>query len=283
MSDLLQDLRDLAVDVAHEAGALLLRHAKRLDELSVEHKTSATDPVSEADREAEALITSRLLDARPDDGMLGEEDADNRPGTSGVRWVIDPLDGTVNFLYGIPQWCVSIAAEDGDGPLAGVVYDPSRDETFSGARGHGTTVAGHPVHVSRAEQLSGALIATGFAYDPEVRADQGDLAKALLGTARDLRRAGAAALDLAWVAAGRLDAYLEYGLAPWDWAAGSLLVTEAGGRVSHVETPLGGAARAGLLAAGPAVHDQLLAWLDAGGWHGGGAGSGPEGASGEDG
>ena len=260
------ELRDLAVDVAREAGALLREHASRLHELTVEHKTSATDPVSEADRQAEALIVQRLLDARPDDGILGEEDADNRPGTSGLCWVIDPLDGTVNFLYGIPQWCVSIAVRDEVGPLAGVVYDPNLDEVFAAARGHGATLGQRPLQVSGADDLSGALVATGFAYDPDVRRDQGALASGLLEVARDLRRAGAAALDLAWVAAGRLDAYLEYGLAPWDWAAGSLLVTEAGGAVTHLTTRLGGADRDGLLAAPPACHDAFLDWLDRSRW-----------------
>jgi len=261
-----EDLRDLAARVAREAGTLLLRHAERLDELDVEHKTSASDPVSQADREAEALITQRLLAVRPEDGILGEEDADNRPGTSGLRWVIDPLDGTVNFLYGIPQWCVSIAVEDDAGPLAGAVHDPNLDETFTAARDGGADVDGRPLHVSHAEGLAGALVGTGFSYEPAVRRDQGALASALLDVARDLRRAGAAALDLAWVAAGRLDAYLEYGLAPWDWAAGELLVTEAGGSVTHLVTDLGGRPRSGLLAAGPACHDAFLAWLGSSGW-----------------
>jgi myo-inositol-1(or 4)-monophosphatase len=253
-------LAELAVDIARDAGALLRSYAERRT-LAVQDKTSNTDPVSEADHAAERLITERLLDARPGDGLLGEEDAANRSGTSGLRWVIDPLDGTVNFLYGLPQWCVSIAGEDHAGALVGVVYDPIRDECFTAIRGSGAHLDGHDLAVSDPPDLQRTLVATGFGYDVAVRSDQGRLVAAMLGVVRDVRRNGAAALDLAWTAAGRFDAYVEHGPAPWDWAAGRLLVEEAGGTVSRTVRRLGGADRVGLVAGGRTAHDGLAAWL----------------------
>lgn len=256
---LADDLRPLAVEVARAAGDLLLEHRTRT--LSVESKTSATDPVTEADRASEALIARRLLDARPDDGLLGEEDADNRRGSTGIRWVVDPLDATVNFTYGLPHWCVSIAAEGDDGPLVGVVHDPVRDELFTAVRGGGATLGDQPLAVTDVADLGHTLVATGFSYEPATRADQGEDLAQLLRTVRDVRRAGSAALDLAWVAAGRVDAYLEFGLSPWDWAAGRLLVTEAGGAVTSPRRHLGGRERVGVVAGGGPAHDGLVTWL----------------------
>jgi myo-inositol-1(or 4)-monophosphatase len=260
------DLLELAAEVARAAGATLhgfaARHA-RGEDLEVAAKTSVTDPVSEADRAAERLIAQRLLEVRPDDGLLGEEGQTNRRGTSGRRWVVDPLDGTVNFLYGIPAWCVSIACEDDAGSLVGVVHDPNRDETFAACRGGGATLDGRELRVGRAPSLDRALLATGFAYAPPTRTEWGAAVADLLGRVRDVRRGGSAALDLAWTAAGRFDAYLEFGLSPWDWAAGRLLVTEAGGTVSRPELRLGGEDREGVLAADRAIHDELAAWVAA--------------------
>lgn len=256
----LTDLLELAVDVARDAGELLVGYAQRRS-LGVETKTSQTDPVSEADHASERLITERLLAARPDDGLLGEEAAADRVGTSGLRWVVDPLDGTVNFLYRFPQWCVSIACEDEAGAVVGVVHDPTRGETFTATRGGGAHLGDRELAVTAPPDLARTLVATGFAYDPAVRADQGDLVADLLGSVRDVRRGGSAALDLAWTAAGRVDAYVEHGLNPWDWAAGNLLVTEAGGAVSPHRQVLGGRERDGLVAGGRATHDALLAWL----------------------
>jgi myo-inositol-1(or 4)-monophosphatase len=215
------------------------------------HKTSDTDPVSDADREAERVIRELLAAKRPADALVAEEGS-HSAGDSGRRWVVDPLDGTVNFLYGIPQWAVSIALEDAGGALVAVVHDPVRGETFAARRGDGAELNGAPIQVSGREQLERALVATGFSYQEARRAEQAELARRVLTHVRDIRRAGAAALDLAWLAAGRFDGYYEHGLAPWDWAAGRLLVTEAGGAVAELpgDPP-------GLVAAGPALLPEL--------------------------
>lgn len=257
-------LLDLAIDVALAAGDVLRSFASRRtggEDLDISHKSTATDPVSEADRASERLIAQRLHAARPDDGLLGEEGQAERRGTSGLRWVVDPLDGTVNFLYGIPTWCVSVACEDAQGSVVGVVHDPNRGETFHAVRGGGAWCGSRPLSVTTADTLARTLVATGYAYAPATRVDWAADVADLLGHVRDLRRGGAAALDLAWTAAGRFDAYLEFGLQPWDWAAGGLLVTEAGGILSRPVRWLGGEERAGVLAAGDGAHDALAAWL----------------------
>jgi len=197
-------------------------------------KSTLTDLVSDADRDAEELIRDLLARERPDDALLAEEGT-SEPGESGRRWVFDPLDGTVSYLYGYPHWCVSVALEDGDGVAAGVVYDPNRDELFTAARGAGATLGGEAIAVREAAPLDRTLVATGFGYDADWRARQAEVARRVLPAVRDIRRAGSAALDLAWLAAGRLDAYYERGLNPWDWAAGSLLVREAGGIVEELD------------------------------------------------
>ena len=196
-------------------------------------KSSGTDMVSDADRDAEGLLVELLRGERPADGLLGEEGS-SVEGESGRRWVIDPLDGTTNFLYGYPAWCVSVAVEDRSGALAGAVFDPGRDELFSAARGAGTHLNGRPVRVRDERPAERALVATGFSYDPDRRAEQGRVLAALVARVRDVRRGGSAALDLSWLAAGRLDGYYERGLKPWDWAAGRLLVEEAGGAVAEL-------------------------------------------------
>jgi myo-inositol-1(or 4)-monophosphatase len=200
--------------------------------------------VSDADRAAEHAIVEMLRAERPDDGLLGEEGT-SEEATSGRRWVIDPLDGTTNYLYGYPAWAVSVALEDDRGGLVGVVHDPSRDELFAAERGAGATLNGEQIHVREGAALDRSLIATGFGYEAERRARQAEVLRRVLPAVRDIRRAGAAAIDLAWVAAGRIDGYWERGLHRWDWAAGRLLVTEAGGEVRD----LGGEPH-GLVAAG---------------------------------
>jgi myo-inositol-1(or 4)-monophosphatase len=265
MSADVEELLETAVEVARSAGETLRSYATRWaggEDLGVASKTSATDPVSEADRASERLIAAHLERTRPDDGLLGEEGQAPRRGTTGLRWVVDPLDGTVNFLYGIPSWCVSIACEDERGSLVGVVHDPNRDETFQASRGGGAWCGPTRLAVTAVDDLARTLVATGYAYDPATRAQWAEDVADLLRHVRDLRRGGSAALDLAWTAAGRFDAYLEFGLAPWDWAAGSLLVAEAGGMLSRPSRRLGGAPRAGVLAGGAAAHASLATWLE---------------------
>jgi myo-inositol-1(or 4)-monophosphatase len=236
--------------VAREAGELLLPRFGGPVE-GFETKSSPTDPVSDADREAEAAISRLLRAERPDDAIVGEEGADEE-GSSGRRWVVDPLDGTVNFLFGYPAWAISVALEDAQGPLVGVVEDPARGERFRATRGGGCELDGQAVSVRAGIPLGRALVATGFAYAPERRAAQAEVLARVLPQVRDVRRAGAAALDLAWVAAGRVNGYYERGLNAWDWAAGRLLVTEAGGAVRELPgEPFG------IVAAAPGLVDEL--------------------------
>jgi myo-inositol-1(or 4)-monophosphatase len=218
----------------------------------VESKSSATDLVSEADRVSEAAVKDLLAAERPDDGLLAEEGS-RQDSASGRRWVIDPLDGTINYLYRLPSWCVSVALEDSSGGLVAVVHDPLRDETFTAERGRGARVNGQEIQVSGEERPERALIATGFSYSANVRASQAEVLARVLPHFRDIRRAGAAALDLAYLAAGRLDGYYERGLQPWDWAAAQLIVTEAGGAVAELPgEPMG------LAAASPGLLPELL-------------------------
>jgi len=251
-------LLELAEATAREAGEGLRTAFARKD-LAVSVKSTPTDPVSEADEAAEALIRERLTAARPDDGILGEEEG-HAEGTSGVRWVVDPLDGTVNFLFGIPQWAVSIAAEDAGGVLAGVVYDPMRDELWSAERDAPARNGATVLRGSEKADLSHALLATGFGYEAEVRAIQGEQIARLLPAVRDIRRLGAAALDLAWTAAGRFDVFYERGLKAWDLAAGGLLCRRAGLEVVILDAqpPL----PAGVLVAPPRLVEPVLALLD---------------------
>lgn len=255
------ELLFVALRAARTAGAeLLQRQRARLDGdvLAVETKSSRTDPVSEADRAAERAILATILRWRPDDGVVGEEDQGDRPGTTGLRWLVDPLDGTVNFLHHQPQWSVSIAVADAAGPLVGVVHHPSLHETFHAVRGAGAWQAQRRLTVVDPPSLDEALLTTGFAYDQQLRPGQFDALGRWARQVRYVRRLGSAALDLAWVAAGRGHVYLEAGLNEWDWSAGSLLVTEAGGRVSWHDVAYGATTRATILAAGPRTHDLVV-------------------------
>lgn len=246
------ELLDLAIELAHQAGALLRQQLGTARLAGT--KSSSTDAVTEADRASEALILEGLRQARPGDAVLAEEGGDVE-GHTGLLWVVDPLDGTVNYLYGHPSgWSVSIAVEDEAGPLVGVVFDPPRNETFTAARGEGAARDGQPIAVSSPPNLSQALIGTGFSYDPERRRAQAEQLVDLVPRVRDIRRAGSAALDLAWTACGRLDGFYEATLGHWDWAAGSLIVTEAGGRFARRDDNL-------VVAASPAVFADLQALL----------------------
>lgn len=256
----LDALLALAIDIAHEAGAMLLR-LREVARTDVATKSSATDMVSDADRASERLIVERILAARPGDAILGEEGGERASvdGAAQVRWVVDPLDGTTNYLYGHPAFCVSIGVEVDGVPAVGVVFDPSLGETFAARSGGGATLNGAPILVSAKADLATALVGTGFNYGVQERVAQGRVIAHVLPRIRDLRRRGAAALDLCWVACGRLDAYFERGLQVWDMAAGDLIVREAGGVTSAIE---GGRAVPGsMLAAPPALAESLRALL----------------------
>jgi myo-inositol-1(or 4)-monophosphatase len=226
-------LADLAEQVAGDAAALL-RDGLTRRQVEVETKSSGTDMVSEMDKAAERLIVDRLLGARPDDGVLGEEGAD-RQGSSGIRWVIDPLDGTTNYLYRHPGFSVSIAAEQDGRAVAGIVVDIPSGDVYRAVRGGGATCNGAPIAVSEETDLSRALVATGFGYRAVERRHQGEVLARIIGDIRDIRRMGSAALDLCSLASGRVDAYYELRLAPWDFAAGALIAQEAGAEVTDLD------------------------------------------------
>jgi fructose-1,6-bisphosphatase/inositol monophosphatase family enzyme len=250
-------LLDLARTLALEGAALIAEVRSR--PYRVDTKTSAVDMVTEADRLVEQHITSRLLAIRPDDGLLGEEGA-NREGASGVRWVIDPIDGTTNFVYGIPGYAISIGVEVEGERVAGVVHDVLLNETFAAARGFGATLNGNPIEVSTRAELATALIGTGFAYSAETRGEQARVLTHVMPRVRDIRRRGSAALDLCWVACGRLDGYFErdHGGA-WDIAAAEVILREAGGVLGGLH---GAAVPPSLImAAGPALYEPLRGLL----------------------
>ena len=221
-------LRDLALSVAHE-GANLAREMQLGGIDVADTKTSVVDVVTEADRAVEALVRARLSAVRPDDAILGEE-GDDLPGTSGVRWVVDPIDGTVNYLYGLPDCAVSVAAEvDGDVVAGAVVTIPTGLE-YAAALGHGATRDGQPIGVRPSPPLAERLVLTGFGYQRSVRVHQASCVARLLPEVRDIRRMGSCALDLCHVADGSADGYVEAGPQRWDWSAGGLVLREAGGR-----------------------------------------------------
>ena len=251
------ELLPLARELAIEAGLFLRERAPFVRE-SIDTKSSPTDMVTEVDRAAEALIVARLLAARPDDGLLGEEGA-SREGTSGVRWVIDPLDGTTSYIYGYPAFSVSIAAEFRGETVAGAVYDAAHGLLYSASRGGGAFCDARPITVTTETRLGHALCGTGFGYDPQRRAEQAAMVAQVLPRIRDIRRGGSAALDLCWVASGHLDAYFEQGLNAWDMAAGVLIVQEAGGLTGWVDA----LAPRCLVAANPALFAPIRALLSA--------------------
>ena len=247
----------LAIEAAREAGTLLLE-LRRSPAIGIRSKSSATDLVSEADERAERAIVAAIRKRRSDDALVAEEGSSAR-GSSGVSWYVDPLDGTINYLYGIPHWSVSICCADAAGPLAGVVFDPLRDELFSAARGGGAHLGDRRLAVTEKRDLASALVATGFGYGAAERVTQGRIIAKVLGEVRDVRRFGSAALDLSWVAAGRWDGYFEAVDKPWDWMAGAMLVREAGGRVTELDPADPAFPR--IIASGPRIHDELVALL----------------------
>lgn len=242
----------VAVRAARAAGNIILRYMNRAGNLIVTEK-GPLDFVTEVDRQAEAEIVRELKRAYPDHAILGEESGASGKKNARFTWVIDPLDGTHNYLRGIPQFAVSIAQLDRGEPVHAVIFDPLRDELFTASKGDGAFLNDRRMRVGKRETLDGAIFATGFPYRQRAHLEvQLEMTRALLGRAEDFRRAGSAALDLAWTANGRLDGYFEIGLKPWDMAAGVLLVREAGGRYCDF------AGRDGIPASGNLVAGNLL-------------------------
>jgi myo-inositol-1(or 4)-monophosphatase len=266
---LLRELEDLAVSAAREAGRFIVEDRPRGLGV-VDTKSSVNDIVTVMDQQSEALLRRHLLGARPGDAILGEEGGASA-GTSGITWVIDPIDGTVNYLYEIPAYCVSVAAVIGDAatagqwqPVAGAICNPLTAEIFHARAGGGAFVLraddDTAIRASVVDVLLQSLVATGFGYLPDVRARQGEVLVAILPAIRDIRRFGSAALDLCAVACGKVDAYYEAGLNPWDLAAGWIIATEAGALVTGLNEMAPG--QAGVVAAGPGIHASLLSRLE---------------------
>ncbi|KAB7628393.1 inositol-1-monophosphatase [Alkalilimnicola sp. S0819] len=226
---------NMAVRAARAAGNIIVRHMDRLDAVSIESK-GRNDFVSDVDRLAEQEIIQILRKAYPHHAILGEESGAHGQADDEYLWVIDPLDGTTNYLHGVPHFAVSIALRHQGRLEAGVIYDPLRQELFTAARGQGAQLDGRRIRVSDRRGLDGALLGTGFPFKAQQHMDAYlDMFRALSRHASDLRRAGAASLDLAYVACGRLDGFWEIGLQPWDIAAGALLIQEAGGIVGDLQ------------------------------------------------
>lgn len=262
---------DTAVTIAREVGELL--KAGYNEKKTIEKKSSAVDWVTQYDTAAEELITTRLRAAFPEHGLVGEEGADVA-GNGRFQWYVDPLDGTTNFAHDFPVFCVSLALWEGNTPRVGVVYDPLRDECFAGAAGQGATLTSprgrRRLQVTAEAQLHSAVLATGFPYD-RVNHTNGPVTNiaetaAFLRQVQGIRRAGSAALDMAYVAAGRLDGYWEYRLFAWDMAAAVLLVQEAGGAVTMIDgSPLQISRQLSLLVSNGRLHDTMLATIQAAG------------------
>ena len=260
--ELLDELHDIAIAAGHEAAALA-RDGQRAGVTVAATKSSATDVVTEMDRRSEALLVDRILSRRPDDGIVGEEGSDH-VGETGVRWILDPIDGTVNYLYGQPSWAVSIAAEIDGVVVVGVVVAPVLGETYVAALGRGARLHdGDGVRTLRVNDpvdLPAALVATGFGYTRERRTSQARVVAGVIPDVRDVRRLGACSIDLCHVAAGRVDAYYERGPQAWDLAAGGLVAQEAGARVEGLHGALAGDEL--ILAAGPHLFRPLHDLLD---------------------
>jgi len=248
-----RDLLALAVGLARDAGRLV-RQGRGSALAGIGSKSTPTDLVTAMDRASEELIVAGLRAARPDDAVLGEEGGVHR-GASGVRWLLDPIDGTVNYVYGLPQYAVSIAAEVDGTVVAGVVHNPASGEEWTAVRGGGAWRDGTRLTGPRASSLDEALLGTGFGYDARQRAEQATVVAALLPEVRDIRRFGSAALDLCFVAEGRLDVYYESGLNPWDRAAGELIAAEAGLLVTGLHGEPAGSDMT--IAASPVLHGPL--------------------------
>jgi myo-inositol-1(or 4)-monophosphatase len=257
----MSELLDLATAIAREAG--VIARARLHDTRTIATKSSEIDLVTDVDHALDALVRERILASRPRDGLLTEENSAHS-GDSGVRWIVDPLDGTTNYAHAFPHFSISIGVEVDGLREVGVVHDPMRDETFSAERGHGATLNGRPIRVSKIGELRRSLLATGFAYDVHTKKTPNLIYfERFVTRAQAIRRAGSAALDFAYVACGRFEAYWELQLAPWDVAAGLLLVAEAGGRTSDFDGGPPPASGARIVASNGAVHAAMLEVLGA--------------------
>lgn len=252
-----QELLAVAEQLAREAGDMALRGRKSGD-LSATTKSSPTDMVTQYDKASEEMITREFARLRPHDAIIGEEGA-NSEGTSGITWHIDPIDGTSNFFFDIPMWAVSIGAVDEHGPLVGAVYAPALGEMFTGIRGEGAWLNGTPIGVRQNNDLSDALVCTGFSYRVHERGAHAARVAQMVTHIRDIRRFGAAAIDLCFVACGRYDAYFEEHLHSWDLIAGQVIATEAGALVTNYAgssvTP------AQVLVSQPGIQQQLISLI----------------------
>ena len=249
---------NIAIKAARLAGKIIIHAQDNLESLAIIEK-GRNDFVSKIDRQAEEIIIETIKKAYPEHAILGEESGEIDVGRSETLWIIDPLDGTTNFLHGFPQFCVSIAVQDRGVVTHGVVYDPVRDELFTASRGRGAQMNGKRLRVSNLDKLDRALLGTGFPFREFGFLDNYiNLFKTLLPKCAGIRRAGAAALDLAYVAAGRLDGFWEFGLKPWDVAAGGLFIQEAGGWVTTLEGNKDYINGHNILPASPKIHQIML-------------------------
>lgn len=254
-------LRQIAESLAREAGDMALR-GRKSGPLTATTKSSPIDMVTQFDKASEAMITKGLTALRPEDSIIGEEGA-SKEGTSGITWHIDPIDGTTNFYFDLPMWAVSIGAVDEHGPLAGAVYVPALGEMFSGARSEGATMNGEPISVRANDDIADALVCTGYSYLISEREVHAKRVANIVMKVRDLRRFGAAAVDLCFVASGRLDVYFEEHLNSWDLIAGQVIATEAGAIITdYVGNPV---TPSQVLASTPGVHADFIRLIAASG------------------
>jgi myo-inositol-1(or 4)-monophosphatase len=254
-----EELLILAESIARKAGALLMNRPPKFD---LDEKSGVFDFATQMDHESEKLIVAEILSARPDDGLIGEEGA-NRESASGITWVIDPIDGTVNYLYDIPGWCISIGVKDKNGGLVGVVFSPATNSLWKASCGNGAYLNDVKISCNDPVALNRALVGSGFAYDIEKRKIQAALIARLLPEIRDLRRLGACAVDICHVASGSLDAYFEAGVNEWDYAAAGLIATEAGAVIS-IDKGIWNGEKNMVIVAGPALHPVLSAQIRSG-------------------
>jgi len=253
----MKELLELAIDIARETGELQRRRFGEIRQ--IETKSSEIDLVTDVDRASDALILERIRQARPSDGILIEETGQAAAESSGIRWIVDPLDGTTNYAHGVPHFAVSIGVERAGRREVGVIYDPIRDELFSALRGGGAFLNGDPIRVSSTDRLERALLATGFSYSVHEKQEQNLVYfERFIKRAQGVRRAGSAALDIAYVAAGRFDGFWEMHLHAWDVAAGLLLVEEAGGRISDFDGAPPPSSGERLVASNGRLHPAML-------------------------